>query len=141
MTVSDETPLWMHEAMLVIRRYEEKMVRVCMEGKLAPHVRQGLALDIGSGSVPGKMHLTAGQEPVAAAVCAHLRGGDTVVGTHRPRHFAIAKKVPLDAITADSFGKATGLSRGKDGHMHLFDSTHRFSCSASTPETTSSSCW
>jgi pyruvate dehydrogenase E1 component alpha subunit len=62
-------------------------------------------------------------------VCAHLRDDDTVVGTHRPHHFAIAKGVPLDRMAAELFGKATGLSRGKGGHMHLFDPDHNFSCS------------
>jgi pyruvate dehydrogenase E1 component alpha subunit len=75
------------------------------------------------------MHLAAGQEPVAVGVCAHLRDDDSVVGTHRPHHFAIAKAVPLDKLAAELFGKATGLSRGKGGHMHLFDPEHNFSCS------------
>ena len=54
---------------------------------------------------------------------------DTVVGTHRPHHFAIAKGVPLDQMTAEMFGKVTGLGKGKGGHMHLFDPEHKFSCS------------
>jgi pyruvate dehydrogenase E1 component alpha subunit len=62
-------------------------------------------------------------------VCAHLHDDDTVVGTHRPHHFAIAKGVPLKAMTAEMFGKDTGLGRGKGGHMHLFDPAHKFSCS------------
>ena len=32
-------------------------------------------------------------------------------------------------MTAEMFGKATGLGRGKGGHMHLFDPAHKFSCS------------
>jgi pyruvate dehydrogenase E1 component alpha subunit len=121
--------LWMYETMLVIRQYEEMMVNIYLEGKLPPNIQQGLAFDIGGGPVPGEMHLAAGQEPVAVGVCAHLRDDDTVVGTHRPHHFAIAKGVPLDKMTAELFGKATGLSRGKGGHMHLFDVEHKFSCS------------
>ncbi|UGS35073.1 thiamine pyrophosphate-dependent dehydrogenase E1 component subunit alpha [Capillimicrobium parvum] len=129
MRCTPEEALWMYETMLVIRKYEETMVKVYMEGKLPPHIQKGLAFDIGSGPVPGEMHLAAGQEPVAVGVCVHLRDDDTVVGTHRPHHFAIAKKVPLQAMTAEIFGKATGLSRGKGGHMHLFDPAHKFSCS------------
>lgn len=121
--------LWMYETMLLIREYEETMAKVYLEGKLPPNIQKGLAFDIGSGPVPGEMHLAAGQEPVAAGVCAHLRAEDTVVGTHRPHHFAIAKGVPLDRMTAEIFGKAGGLSRGKGGHMHLFDPEHKFSCS------------
>ena len=121
--------LWMYETMLVIREFEERMVNIYLEGKLPPNIQHGLAFDIAGGPVPGEMHLAAGQEPVAVGVCAHLRDDDTVVGTHRPHHFAIAKGVPLEKMAAELFGKATGLSRGKGGHMHLFDPEHNFSCS------------
>ena len=120
---------WMYETMQLIRLYEETLARVYLEGKLPPAIQKGLAFDIAAGPVPGEMHLAAGQEPVAVGVCAHLRDTDTVVGTHRPHHFAIAKGVPLDRMTAEIFGKVTGLGRGKGGHMHLFDPAHRFSCS------------
>ena len=121
--------MWLYEMMVKIRDYEETMVKVYFEGKLPPHIQKGLAFDIGSGPVPGEMHLAAGQEPVAVGVCAHLRKEDSVFGTHRPHHFAIAKGVPLPEMTAEIFGKVTGLGRGKGGHMHLFDPEHKFSCS------------
>jgi len=129
MDANTERWLWMYEKMIEIREYEETMAKVYLEGKLPPAIQKGLAFDIGSGPVPGEMHLSAGQEPVAVGVCAHLHDEDTVVGTHRPHHFAIAKGVPLKAMTAEMFGKATGLGRGKGGHMHLFDAAHKFSCS------------
>jgi pyruvate dehydrogenase E1 component alpha subunit len=119
----------MYEKMVEIREYEETMAKVYMEGKLPPRIQKGLAFDIGAGPVPGEMHLAAGQEPVAVGVCAHLRQEDTVVGAHRPHHFAIAKNVPLKEMTAEMFGKVTGLGRGKGGHMHLFDPANKFSCS------------
>lgn len=129
MAPSSKQLRWMYEKMIEIREYEETMARVYLEGKLPPKIQKGLAFDIGSGPVPGEMHLAAGQEPVAVGVCAHLDDGDAVIGAHRPHHFAIAKGVPLDAMTAEMFGKANGLGRGKGGHMHLFDPVHRFSCS------------
>ena len=129
MEPTSEQLMWMYETMILIREYEETMANTYLEGKLPPNIQKGLAFDIGSGPVPGEMHLAAGQEPVAVGVCAHLRTEDTVVGTHRPHHFAIAKGVPLDRMTAEMFGKATGLGRGKGGHMHLFDPEHKFSCS------------
>lgn len=129
MEPTTEQLMWMYETMILIREYEETMAKVYLEGKLPPNIQKGLAFDIGSGPVPGEMHLAAGQEPVAVGVCAHLRKEDTVVGTHRPHHFAIAKNVPLDRMTAEIFGKSTGLGRGKGGHMHLFDPEHKFSCS------------
>lgn len=122
-------PLWMYEKMVEIREFEETMVKVYLEGKLPPNIQKGLAFDIGSGPVPGEMHLAIGQEPVAVGVCAHLRKSDTVVGAHRSHHFAIAKGVRLPEMTAELFGKANGLGRGKGGHMHLFDPDVNFSCS------------
>ena len=56
----------MHRQMVRIRIFEETLVEVYMEGKTP-------AFDIAAGPVPGEMHLAAGQEPVAAGVCAHLR--------------------------------------------------------------------
>ncbi len=129
MDPSNEQLLSMYETMMVIRNFEESMVNVYLEEKLPPNIQAGLAFDIGSGPVPGEMHLAAGQEPVAVGVCAHLSDDDTVVGTHRPHHFAIAKGVSLDRMAAEIFGKADGLSRGKGGHMHIFDPAHKFSCS------------
>ena len=129
MEPTSEQLLWMYEKMVEIREYEETMAKVYLEGKLPPNIQKGLAFDIGGGPVPGEMHLAAGQEPVAVGVCAHLRKEDSVVGAHRPHHFAIAKNVPLDTMTAEMFGKVTGLGRGKGGHMHLFDPDNKFSCS------------
>jgi len=121
--------LWMYEKMVEIRRNEETMAKDYLEGKLPPRIQKGLAFDIGAGPVPGEMHLAAGQEPVAVGTCVHLSDDDTVVGAHRPHHFAIAKGVPLNEMTAEMFGKVTGLCRGKGGHMHLFHPPTKFSCS------------
>lgn len=122
MAVDQQTALSLYEQMLVIRAFEDTMVQVYMEGK-SP------VFDIGGGTVPGEMHLAAGQEPVAVGVCAHLRPGDTVTGPHRAHHFAIAKGVDLKKMAAEIFGKETGLGKGKGGHMHLFDPAVKFGCS------------
>ncbi|HET7824486.1 MAG TPA: thiamine pyrophosphate-dependent dehydrogenase E1 component subunit alpha [Anaeromyxobacter sp.] len=114
--------LWMYRTMLLIRRYEERLVDAYLEGKMP-------RFDIGWGPIPGEMHLAAGQEPVAVGVMAHLRKEDTVTGPHRPHHLAIAKGVDLKKMTAEIYGKKTGLGHGKGGHMHLFDPAVKFSCS------------
>lgn len=114
--------LWMYEAMEKARYYEDTMAQVYMEGKTPK-------FDIGAGTVPGEMHLAAGQEPCAAGVCVHLQVGDTVTATHRPHHVAIAKGVDLERMTAEIFGKRAGLSGGRGGHMHLFDPAVNFACS------------
>lgn len=122
MSVPKEKLLWMYEMMVKIRYYEETMEEVYMEGKTP-------AFNIGAGTVPGEMHLANGQEPAAVGICAHLTDDDTIASPHRPHHHAIAKGVDLKRMTAEMFGKETGLSKGKGGHMHLFDPSVRFACS------------
>jgi pyruvate dehydrogenase E1 component alpha subunit len=108
--------------MVLSRTYEEAILREY-------HADKGPGFDIGKGLIPGEMHLSAGQEPVAAGVCAHLTTDDAVTATHRPHHFAIAHGVDLRAMTAEIFGRVDGLGRGRGGHMHLFDPATHFSCS------------
>ena len=112
----------MYATMVKIRHYEERLAEIYREGKTP-------LFDISAGPVPGEMHLAAGQEPVAAGVCLHLRPEDTVTASHRPHHVAIAKGVDLNKMTAEIFGKRTGLGKGKGGHMHLFDPAVKFACS------------
>jgi len=108
--------------MVRIRRFEEILQQVYMEGKTP-------AFDIAAGVVPGEMHLAAGQEPVAAGVCIHLRASDAVTAPHRPHHIALAHGIDMKTMMAEIFGKDTGLGHGKGGHMHLFDPATHFGCS------------
>lgn len=117
-----EQKLWMYENMVVSRRFEERIEKIYLEGKTP-------AFNMADGPIPGEMHLSNGQEPVAVGVCAHLTAEDAVTATHRPHHQAIAKGVDLKAMAAEIFGKATGLSGGRGGHMHLFDKSVNFACS------------
>ena len=129
MKASTEQRLWMHETMWLIRTFEDTLALAYFEGKLPPRIQAKLAFDLGAGPIPGEMHLAAGQEAAAVGACAHLTREDSVWGTHRAHHFAIAKGVDLDRMTAEIFGKVTGLGRGKGGHMHLFDTEAHFACS------------
>jgi acetoin:2,6-dichlorophenolindophenol oxidoreductase subunit alpha len=125
--MDDKTRVELYRVMVLSRTYEEAILREY-------HADKKPAFDIGAGLVPGEMHLSAGQEPVAAGVCAHLRRDDAVTATHRPHHVAIAHGVDLDRMTAEIFGRQTGLGRGRGGHMHLFDPQTHFSCSGIVAE-------
>ena len=120
--LDDDTRLELYQTMVLCRTYELAIQREY-------HADKGPGFDIGKGLVPGEMHLSAGQEPVAAGVCAQLSVDDAVTATHRPHHFAIAHGIDLNAMTAEIFGRETGLGRGRGGHMHLFDPATHFSCS------------
>jgi acetoin:2,6-dichlorophenolindophenol oxidoreductase subunit alpha len=119
---SKQEQLEMHHQMVRIRLFEETIQKIYMEGKTP-------AFDIAAGPVPGEMHLAAGQEPVAAGVCIHLRASDAVTATHRPHHIALAHGMDMKKLAAEIFGKDTGLGHGKGGHMHLFDPATHFGCS------------
>jgi pyruvate dehydrogenase E1 component alpha subunit len=120
--LDDATRLLLYRTMVLARTFEEAILREY-------HADKGPGFDIGKGLVPGEMHLAAGQEPVAAGVCAHLTVDDAVTATHRPHHLAIAHGVDLKKMAAEIFGRETGLGRGRGGHMHLFDPATHFSCS------------
>ncbi|MEO6828156.1 MAG: thiamine pyrophosphate-dependent dehydrogenase E1 component subunit alpha [Microbacteriaceae bacterium] len=113
--------------MVLIRTYEEAILREY-------HADKKPGFDIGAGLIPGEMHLAAGQEPVAAGLGAHLTADDALTATHRPHHLAIAKGVRLPEMTAEIFGRESGLGRGRGGHMHLFDPQTHFSCSGIVAE-------
>jgi TPP-dependent pyruvate/acetoin dehydrogenase alpha subunit len=119
---SDDVLRGLHRQMVRARVFEETIQKVYLEGKTP-------AFDIAAGPVPGEMHLAAGQEPVAAGVCAHLRPSDAVTATHRPHHVALAHGMDMRKLAAEIFGKDTGLGHGKGGHMHLFDAETNFGCS------------
>ena len=76
--------------------------------------------------VHGLIHLSVGQEGVAAAVCSQLRNDDAVYSGHRAHGHAIAKGAPLDRMLAELMGRDAGLCRGLGGSMHLVDVEHGF---------------
>ncbi len=114
--------LAMYQQMVRIRQYESRIMQEY-------HADKSPAWDIGAGLIPGEMHLAAGQEPAAVGVCAHLKKGDAITAPHRPHHFALAHGVDMNKMTAEIYGRTTGLCKGKGGHMHLFDPENHFSCS------------
>jgi len=101
-----ELLLGMYRRMFLIRRFEERVNELYMEGR-----------------IPSTLHLYIGQEAVATGVCANLGEGDYVLSTHRPHGHSLAKGVAPQAIMAELFGKATGCCKGKGGSMHVGDIT------------------
>ena len=76
--------------------------------------------------VHGLIHLSVGQEGVAAAVCGRLRDDDAVYSGHRAHGHAIAKGAPMERVMAELMGKEDGLCRGLGGSMHVVDVEHGF---------------
>lgn len=104
MLLAAEQKLRMYRQMLRIRRFEERVNRLFLEGLM-----------------PGTLHLYIGQEACAVGVCEALRPEDWITSTHRPHGHAIAKGVSLNAMMAELFAKTTGCSGGYGGSMHVGD--------------------
>jgi len=74
--------------------------------------------------VHGLVHLSIGQEAVAAGVCCELRADDVIYSNHRAHGHAIAKGARLERLMAELMGREDGLCRGLGGSMHLVDAEH-----------------
>lgn len=71
------------------------------------------------GEIPGFVHLSIGQEAVAAGACLHLRDTDVITSTHRGHGHVLAKGLELRAMFAELMGRETGSCRGRGGSMHI----------------------
>lgn len=67
------------------------------------------------------VHLSIGQEAVAAGICAPLRRNDIVLSNHRSHGHYLAKGGDLKQMLAELYGKEAGCCKGKSGSMHLID--------------------
>ena len=67
------------------------------------------------------VHLSIGQEAVAAGVCLNLNIKDEIISTHRSHAHYIAKGGNLNSMIAELYGKVTGCAKGIGGSMHLQD--------------------
>jgi pyruvate dehydrogenase E1 component alpha subunit len=89
-------------------------------------VEEGIARDYGAGQMRCPVHLSIGQEAVAAGVGQALRRDDLVVSGHRAHAHYLAKGGNLAAMLAELLGKRSGCSGGKGGSMHLIDESVGF---------------
>ncbi|MEO5669429.1 MAG: thiamine pyrophosphate-dependent dehydrogenase E1 component subunit alpha [Ramlibacter sp.] len=75
----------------------------------------------GGARVRGPLHLSTGQEAVAAGVCAHLHAHDYLTSTHRGHGHTLAKGADMGRMMCELYGRATGFNGGKGGSMHIAD--------------------
>jgi pyruvate dehydrogenase E1 component alpha subunit len=89
-----------------------RRVRAFEEAALAGHK---------AGEIPGPLHVSIGQEGVAAGVCAALRRDDRITSNHRGHGHALAKGAQPGAMMRELHGRAGGYCGGKGGSMHIAD--------------------
>jgi pyruvate dehydrogenase E1 component alpha subunit len=117
--VSDEWPSRLEDlyhTMVRIRSFENA-AELASQGGVSAYGQQAA----GTARVRGPLHLSTGQEAVAAGVCAHLRPTDFLTSTHRGHGHTLAKGADMQRMMAELFGKATGFNGGKGGSMHIAD--------------------
>src|SRR5436309_14280338 len=95
--------------MIFIRRFEEATEREFRRGRIG-----------------GYLHVYSGQEAVASGIIGALGDDDIVFSGYRDHAHALALGSDPTRVMAELFGKATGISKGKGGSMHLFDVEHGF---------------
>jgi TPP-dependent pyruvate/acetoin dehydrogenase alpha subunit len=94
----------LYTTMCRIRAFEERVGRRFREG-----------------DVHGFVHVSIGQEAVAAGACAALERRDWITTTHRGHGHCLAKGADPVGMFAELFGRASGLCHGKGGSMHIAD--------------------
>lgn len=96
--------LALHRIMLTIRETETQLSKLFAESE-----------------IPGFIHLSVGQEAVAAGVVGALGDGDTFATTHRGHGHVLARGVALDLFFKEIMGRAGGICGGRGGSMHVAD--------------------
>ncbi len=71
--------------------------------------------------IPGPLHVSIGQEGVAAGVCANLGRADRITSNHRGHGHALAKGAEAGRMFLELFGREGGYCGGKGGSMHIAD--------------------
>jgi len=104
--VPRETQVELLRTMIRVRAFEERVRDLFAAGRL-----------------PGFVHLSIGQEAVAAGACGALRRDDYVLSTHRGHGHLVAKGADPARMMAELYAKRTGSCRGKGGSMHIADAS------------------
>ena len=104
MAVEKEKLIWMYRTMERHREFEERV-----------------AEEFDEGNVPGFVHLSQGQEAIAAGAMAAIHKDDYIITTHRGHGELLAKGGKPNEMMAELYGKKTGVMKGKGGSMHFAD--------------------
>ena len=104
-----EQLLDLYHQMVLIRRVEERGAELYQQGKIG-----------------GFMHLYIGQEAVSTGLIAAREPRDRVITAYRDHGVAINCGIPVEQVMAELLGKATGMSKGKGGSMHMASTEKNF---------------
>jgi acetoin:2,6-dichlorophenolindophenol oxidoreductase subunit alpha len=112
---SRERIVALYHTMARIRAFENAAEEASKGGVAA------FGASLAQAKVRGPLHLSTGQEAVAAGVCLNLEKSDYLTSTHRGHGHTLAKGASMERMMCELFGKATGFNGGKGGSMHIAD--------------------
>jgi pyruvate dehydrogenase E1 component alpha subunit len=98
--------------------YQQMVVIRILEGRSAELYQQG--------KIGGFLHLYIGQEAVSTGLISARKPQDRVITAYRDHGVAINCGISAKEVMAELLGKATGVSGGKGGSMHLADVNKNF---------------
>src|SRR5919202_951298 len=104
-----EVLLEYYRLMLLCRRFEERTGEMYTRAKIG-----------------GYCHLNLGEEATVVGLMAALEPRDYVFTNYREHGYALARGIEPGRVMAELFGKQTGVSKGRGGSMHLFDTKYNF---------------
>lgn len=88
---------------------------------LVRQVEQALSKLFADSEVPGFIHLSIGQEAIAAGVASALQPQDSLATTHRGHGHVLARGMAVEGFFKEIMGRDGGLCRGRGGSMHVAD--------------------
>ena len=88
---------------------------------LIRNVEERIRTEYASRNIRMAVHLSIGQEAVAAGVLTAALPEDCCISTHRCHAHYLAKGGDLGAMIDEFYSLESGCSRGRGGSMHLFD--------------------
>jgi acetoin:2,6-dichlorophenolindophenol oxidoreductase subunit alpha len=92
----------LYKKIFLIRRAEESICRYYPEDEMKT-----------------PMHMSMGEEAIAAGVCHALKKKDQIFGTYRSHAIFLAKTQDVGIFFAEMYSKDTSILKGKGGSMHL----------------------
>ncbi|MCK4364498.1 MAG: thiamine pyrophosphate-dependent dehydrogenase E1 component subunit alpha [Thermoplasmatales archaeon] len=95
--------LELYKKVYLIRKSEETIIKYYMDDDMKTPV-----------------HLSVGEEAIAAGVCHATGKDDQIYGTYRNHGIYLARTGETDNFFGELYGKKTGMAKGKAGSMHMF---------------------
>ena len=103
------TSLSIFERMLMMRHFEEAVIRLYKQGRFVSHY-----------------HIYIGQEATGGAVLEVLGEKDLICTTHRNHGHIIGRGCDPNRAMAEILGRATGFNGGRSGTLHISDPSRGF---------------